>query len=93
MGSPHRGYTVRVNDTHPEIERRIIDGYRRMTAARKLERVADLTRTCRALALARLRGEHPNASERELALRLASLRFDRETMIRAFAWDPQAHGA
>ena len=71
----------------------MIAGYRRMTDAQKLARVDALTRTVRQLALARIRQEHPEADARELRLRLAALRFDRETMIRAFGWDPREHGA
>ena len=62
----------------------MIAGYRRMTDAQKLARVDALTRAVRQLPLARIREEHPNADTRELRLRLAALRFDRQTMIRAF---------
>lgn len=86
-------YALRVQDTHPEIERRMLDGYRRMTDAQKLLRVDALTRASRQLALVRIREEHPTADARELQLRLAALRFDRATMIRAFHWDPHEHGA
>lgn len=71
----------------------MIDAYRRMSDAQKLARVDALTRTVRQLALVRIRAEHPDADARELRLRLAALRFDRETMIRAFGWDPREHGA
>lgn len=70
----------------------LIDAYRRMSPAQKLRRVHELTRAARQLALARLREEHPRASPRELDLRLAALRFDRETMVRAFGWDPREQG-
>lgn len=82
-----------MQDTHPDIERRMLDGYRRMTAAQKLARVDALTRASRQLALARIRAEHPTAGGHELALRLAALRFERSTMIRVFGWDPREHGA
>ena len=82
-----------MQDTHPEIERRMLEGYRRMTAAQKLARVDALTRASRQIALARIREEHPAADAHELKLRLAALRFERATMIRAFGWDPDEHGA
>ena len=79
-------------DTHPEIERILIEGYRRMSPERKCRIVWDLTATTRQLATARIRQQHPDASARELALRLASLWIDPETMVRAFGWDPREKG-
>jgi hypothetical protein len=45
------------------------------------------------LARARLRTQYgDDLSERELRLRLAALRLDRELMVAAFGWDPRVHG-
>ena len=63
-----------------------------MTPAEKLARVEALNETALQFAAARVRREHPNISERELRLRLASLWLDRETMIRAFDRDPERRG-
>jgi hypothetical protein len=63
-----------LSDTHPAIEAMIADGYRRMTAAQKLERVAALTRALDELALADVRRRYPDASAREQQLRVASRR-------------------
>jgi hypothetical protein len=54
--------------------------------------VAEMIATAEALGFAGLRLRYPDASERELRLRLASMRYDRETMIRAFGWDPAEPG-
>jgi len=71
----------------------MIEAYRRMTPGEKLQRVVDLNRTAEAFALARIRQQYgPDLTEREENLRLASLYLDRETMIRAFDWDPEVHG-
>jgi len=71
----------------------MIEAYRRMTPAEKLQRVVDLNRAVEAFALARIREQYgPDLTEREERLRLASLYLDRETMIRAFDWDPAVHG-
>ncbi len=86
-------YARRMRDTHPEVERLMLEGYRRMTAAQKLRRVDALTQATRQLALCRIREQYPLATARELKLRLAALRFDRATMMRAFGWDPREHGA
>lgn len=70
----------------------ILDGYRRMSAAQKLGRVAALTRALDELVLSDVRRRFPDASEREQALRVASRRLDAETMRRAFGWDPDREG-
>jgi hypothetical protein len=44
------------------------------------------------LSEAGVRKRQPGIDERELRLRVASLRLPRETMIRAFGWDPDAAG-
>lgn len=71
----------------------MIAAYRRMSPAEKLGRVGDLNRAVRQLALARIRRQYgPELDEREERLRLAALSIDRETMIRAFGWDPDFEG-
>ncbi|MFO0572248.1 MAG: hypothetical protein U0263_41885 [Polyangiaceae bacterium] len=77
------------NDTHPAIEAMVVEGYRRMTPSQKLERVQQLNETVLQLAAARIRREHPGIEERELRLRLAALWLPRETLIKAFSWDPE----
>ena len=80
-------------DTPRELESLIVQGYRRMTPSEKLERVDQLNRSIRTLALAGIRQRHgTDIPEREVLLRLAALSIDRETMIRAFDWDPNEHG-
>ena len=80
-------------DTPLEIEEILLAGYRRMTPAEKLARVADLNLAVRQLALARIRAQYgPNLSEREERLRLGALWLDRETMVSVFGWDPEIEG-
>ena len=81
------------SDTPKEIERLLVQGYRRMTPGEKLERVNQLNRSLRTLALAGIRQRFgDDLSEAELQLRLAALSIDRQTMIDAFGWDPDEHG-
>ncbi len=80
------------NDTHPHIEAMIIEAYRKMTPAQKLERVAALTHAVRELALIDVRRRHPTADARELALRVASRWLEPELMLRAFGWDVREAG-
>lgn len=75
-------------DTRPEVIGVLLEGYRRMTPAQKLDRVADLSAAANQMAEARIRGQHPDADESEVRLRLAALVLGRETMMRVFAWDP-----
>jgi hypothetical protein len=80
------------NDTPPQIQKILIEGYRKMSPQQKLKRVAELTLAVQQLALARIRRQYGDISERELHLRLASLWLDSETMKRVFNWDPQKEG-
>ena len=81
------------DDTPPEIEERLLEGYRRMTPWEKLRQVFELNRMAQQMAAMRIQAQYgPNLSERELRLRLAALWLDRETMIEAFGWDPEEKG-
>jgi hypothetical protein len=80
------------NDTDPSIKALLIEGYRRMSPSQKLERVRALTRTVQELALADIRRRHPDADDRERALRLASRWIAPELMVRAFVWDVRKVG-
>ncbi len=81
------------DDTAPGAEAVLVEGYRRMSAAEKLRRVADLNEAILDLAAARIRGQYgQDVPERELRLRLASLWLDRDTMRRVFGWDPEEKG-
>lgn len=79
-------------DTSPEIEEIIIEGYRRMSAAQKLQIMQDLQSAARLLALGEIRRQHPQASERELQLRLASRWLEPELMRKAFGWNSDVEG-
>jgi hypothetical protein len=92
MPHPPAGYQTQSPDTSPEVERILFEGYRRMTAPEKARRITELCAACEQLARAGIRERHPDATEREIRLRLASLRLDRETMIRVFDWDPERMG-
>jgi hypothetical protein len=81
-----------VVDTHPAVEALLIDGYRKMTPSQKLERVRALTRAVQELALLDIRRRHPDADQREVALRLASRWLDAGIMAAAFGWNQGARG-
>jgi hypothetical protein len=81
-----------ITDTPPHIQELLIEGYRRMSPQQKLKRVDELTKAVQQFALARIRRQYGDISEREQKLRLASLWLDRETMIKVFDWDPSVKG-
>jgi hypothetical protein len=70
----------------------MIEGYRKMSAARKLQIMQDLINTASLLALGDIKRKHPKADRRELMLRLASRRIEPELMRKAFGWDPEVEG-
>ena len=81
-----------MNDTHPVIEKIVIEGYRKMTSWEKMKRVSELNKAVQQLALSRIRNQYGDIPEHEQKLRLASLWMDRNTMIRIFDWDPEIKG-
>lgn len=80
------------SDTDPRIEAVLVAGYRAMSVSQKLARVTALTRAVQELALLDIRRRHPQADQRELALRLASRWLDPDLMKRVFDWDVRAAG-
>jgi len=81
-----------MSDTHPAVHKLMIDGYRNMTPQQKLRCVGEMTKAVQQLALARIRKQYGDISEREQRLRLASLWLKRETMVKVFNWDPWKEG-
>jgi hypothetical protein len=80
-------------DTPAEVEQRLVEEYRRMTPGQRLMMALEMNRAVQQLATARIQAQYgPDLPERELRLRLAALWIDRDTMIRAFGWDPQVKG-
>jgi len=71
-------------DTPFEIERRQIEGWRRMTPAAKLRLVLGMSASVRRLALAGVRRRYPDAGPREQELRLAKVLFGDELARRAY---------
>jgi hypothetical protein len=84
--------TAPPNDTHPNIEALLIEGYRKMSPSQKLERVRALTRAVQEIALLDVRRRHPDADAREQALRVASRWIEPDLMVRAFGWDVREAG-
>lgn len=83
---------AQINDTPPHIQKILIVGYRSMTPREKMQQVNELNKAVQQLALARIRKQYGEISQREQRLRLAGLWLNRETMIRVFDWDPEKKG-
>ena len=81
-----------LTDTPPEIQKILIQGYRKMSPLDKMRRVSELNRSIQQMALARIRREYGDITEDEEKLRLASLWLDKNLMIKAFGWNPQQEG-
>ena len=80
------------NDTAAQTERAYLRLLRESPPWRKAAMVDSLTRACHELGAAGVRMRHPGAAEREITMRVAALWLDRETMVRAFGWDPAREG-
>ena len=88
----HPGVEPLSSDTDSRAEALQIDAYRRMSPAEKLRIVFDLQSAMDAIAMVGIRERHPRCNDEEARLRLASLKLDRELLVRAFGWDPEVEG-
>lgn len=96
VGSPRTigrvPYVPQTPDTSRDVEDRLFALYRALDPEERLRRVLRFSDSLRAIALARIRADFPDAPEREVRLRLASRWLDRETLLRVWGWDPRDHG-
>jgi hypothetical protein len=72
-----------IDDTRPEARAVLLEGYRKMTAAEKLRRVAELNRAVKAFAIAGIRERHGPMSDREAEIRFAELTLGVDVVRRA----------
>ncbi|MGH2399629.1 MAG: hypothetical protein ACRDF6_07265 [bacterium] len=84
------GYRTQSADTAFEIERRLVDAWRRMPSWEKARQLVACCHAVEELATAGLRLRHPCATEHELRMRLAAMRLERALMIDVYGWDPDA---
>ncbi len=78
-------------DTEPKALEVFLDLQRKMSPAEKIVAIFQWSDFVMRFAEAGVRSQYPEADEREVFLRLAARRLDRETMIRVYGWDPEAH--
>lgn len=85
MGQPRLPTWREMNaDTSPEVEEFLLTHWRKAPVWQKWERMAQLNRQARLLALAGLRRRYPDASDAELRRRLADLLLGPELAARAY---------
>ncbi|MEO8025778.1 MAG: hypothetical protein ABI823_04870 [Bryobacteraceae bacterium] len=78
-------------DTDPQAFEVYTQMHRDMSLDQKLNRIFELVEFSEGLVRDRILREHPKASDREVFLRVASTRLDRQSMIDAYGWDPDLH--
>lgn len=83
-------YRAQSIDTSGDVDRWMMAAWRALPPWRKAELVCELGETAELFALAGLRRRHPDASPRELALRLAVRRLGPDLVRLAFGWAPDA---
>jgi hypothetical protein len=76
------------SDTDPKALEVFLARQRTMTATEKIEAVFQQNELLRSLSEARERKLHPNATDREIFLRVVAHRLDRESMLRMYGWYP-----
>ena len=79
-------------DTDSKAFEVLVDLQRKMSGGEKVACALKTSAMLMALAEANVRKLYPHASAREIFLRSAARRLDRETMIRAYGWDPEEAG-
>lgn len=80
------------SDTSSEADALMFRLWRQASPAQKLRKVFGVGKMVNDLVRGELRKRYPDATPREIELRLAARNLDRETMIRAFRWDPELQG-
>ena len=78
-------------DTDPEALQVFIELHRKMTPGQHLAQIFELVEFGEGLQRSSVKAMYPDADEREVFLRVAARRLDRETMIKVYGWDPEAH--
>jgi hypothetical protein len=75
-------------DTDPKALDVFLQLYREMEPGERTARIFEMAAFQENLQRSSVRSMYPHADEREIFLRVAARRLDRETMIRVYGWDP-----
>jgi hypothetical protein len=77
-----------MSDTHPEALRVYLEIHSRMPSERKLEQVAEMYDAITALQTSEVRYLYPQATDREVFLRVTARRLGPELMRKVYGWQP-----
>jgi len=80
------------SDTHPDIERKMIELMRTLTPAQKLARIGNMGRFMKQAAFASTRLRYPQETDREIMLRVVSRSIPADLMLKAYGWDVKKKG-
>jgi hypothetical protein len=78
-------------DTDPKALEFFLDLHRKMTPGERVAQIFEMSSFMEGLQRSSVRSMYPDADEREVFLRVAARRLDRETMIKVYGWDPDLH--
>jgi hypothetical protein len=78
-----------MDDTSGRAAKVYVELHRGMTQGERIARVFELCDFQAALQFSSVRAMYPGAGEEEVLRRVAARRLDRETMIKAYGWDPE----
>lgn len=79
-------------DTDPRAMEVWLDLLRQMTPGDRIAAALELSGFALQMSEAGVRSAFPSADDREVRLRVAARHLSRDWMIRAYQWDPEAHG-
>jgi hypothetical protein len=80
------------SDTHPAIERKMIELIRTLTSAQKIAKISEMGRFMKSIAFAETKRRHPNDSDHDNMMRVVSRSIGPELMLKAFGWDVKEKG-
>jgi len=84
MAKPAGAYRPQAMDTSEDIDRKMIEIYRRMSPAEKIQRLFALSETSRYLNAIGMRQLFPGITDREIRIRQLAASVDVETLNQAF---------
>ena len=80
--------STRYADTTPQAMEVFVELHRQMPVSQKVTSVFEWSEMLLRLSLANVRTQYPDASDREVFLRMAARHLDRDLMIRTYGWHP-----
>ncbi len=79
------------SDTDPAAMEVWVDQFRKMAPERRVQLALEHSETLFKLVELNVRETYPQASEREIFLRVAARHLSRDQMVGAYGWDPEQH--